>query len=146
MNQKAASKRTVAGVKSIWITEYDRERIGNLIEDIKENKAARGLQELEAKLDRARIVKPQEIPENVVTMNCLVKLHDLDTDEETEYWLRFSRRCSESRVVAILSDLGIALLGGREGDTIEWSHPQGRRRAEIVEVVYQPERLGNYEL
>ncbi len=146
MKQKVVSKRTVASVKSIWVTEYDRERIRNLIHDLKGSGATRGQQELEAKLDRARIVKPQEIPENVVTMNCLVKLRDCDTHEETEYWLRFSKQYSESQVAPILSDLGIALLGSREGDIIEWSGPSGKRHGKIVEVVYQPERLGNYEL
>ncbi len=41
-----------------------------------------------------------------------------------------------------LSDLGIALLGSHEGDAVERSGPSGKRRSKIVEIVYQPERLG----
>jgi len=45
-----------------------------------------------------------------------------------------------------LTDLGIALLGSDQGDVIEWSEPSGKRKGRVVEIMYQPERLGNNEL
>ncbi len=147
MNDKAFSKRTMKTAESVSITEYDRKRLTELIRDIREIETTGGLRKLEARLERAITMKPREIAENVVTMNCLVRLRDAATGEQREYWLRFSRESETfSRVVPILSELGIALLGSREGDTIEWSGPEGRRRSTIVEIIYQPERLGNYEL
>ncbi len=133
--------------KSIWITDYDKKRLKAMIRDVEALQTNGGLGKLEARLNRASIVGSREVPEDVVTMNSLVKLRDQDTREETECWVRFSSGSEAyNRVVPILSDLGIALLGSHEGDIIEWSGPSGKRRAKIVEVVYQPERLGNYQL
>jgi regulator of nucleoside diphosphate kinase len=135
------------GAKAIWITEHDKKRLLDLIQDIKELDRNGGLSKLEAQLGHARVVRSKEIPEDVVTMNCVVRLLDPDTLEETDHWLRFSTdEKSSSRVIPILSNLGIALLGSREGDSIEWSSPSGKRKSKIIEIVYQPERLGNFEL
>ena len=38
--------------------------------------------------------------------------------------------------------IGAAILGYREGDTIEWEVPAGIRRIRIREVLYQPEAAG----
>jgi hypothetical protein len=43
-------------------------------------------------------------------------------------------------------NLLVALLGNKEGDIIEWSGQSGKRRSKILEIIFQPERLGNYEL
>jgi regulator of nucleoside diphosphate kinase len=147
MTKQGCAKKTVEYTKSVWITEHDRKRLKNLINDIKNLHANGDLQKLEIQLEHARIVSPQEIPENIVTMNCLVKLRDHDTQEQSEFWLRFAGKPEGStRIVPILSNLGVALLGSREGDTIKWSGPEGTKRGTIAEIVYQPERLGNYDL
>lgn len=147
MSEKTNYRRASTAAKTIWITENDNTRLRNLIKDISEPPIAEGLRELETQLDRARVVGPKQIPENVVTMNCLVRLRDTDSFEEWECWLVFSSQSkAPGQVVPILSDLGIALLGSKEGDIIEWAGPSGKKRSRIVEIVYQPERLGNYEL
>ncbi len=133
--------------KAIWITERDKKRLTDLVKEIRELERTGGLPQLQAQIDQARVVAPNEIPEDVVTMNCFVRLSDVDTKEETECWLRFSADPKPAcRVVPILSELGIALLGNKEGDIIEWSDGSGERRSKIVEIIFQPERLGNYDL
>lgn len=145
-HRKARSGRTETSGKAIWITEHDKKRLSGLIRGIKDPEQVGGLQQLQMRLNEARVVESREIPEDVVTMNCLVRLCDPDTLEETESWLRFSAESkSGSQVVPILSDLGIALLGSREGDSIEWDSPSGRKTNRIVQIVYQPERVGNYD-
>ncbi len=147
MNKRALVGRSVRTVKPIWITELDKRRLDHLIRNAGGSERTEMLERLEAQLAQATVLRSREIPEDLVTMNCLVHLRDDGTLEEAERWLRFSTDSrSPSRAVSIFSDLGVALLGRREGDTIEWSDLSGERRAKIVEVVYQPERLGNYEL
>jgi transcription elongation GreA/GreB family factor len=88
-------------------------------------------------LDQARVVAPSEIPEDVVTMNCLARLLDTDTWEETECWLRFSPDArTVCRVAPILSEIGTALLGSKEGDIIEWSDQSGKRKSKILEIIF----------
>ena len=133
--------------KAIWITERDKKRLMDLVKGIRRLEKTGELPQLQAQLDQARVVAPSEIPEDVVTMNCFVRLLDTGTCEETECWLRFSPDSrTASRVVPILSELGIALLGNKEGDIIEWSDQLEKRKSKILEIIFQPERLGNYEL
>lgn len=129
--------------KRIWITERDAERLRSLLGTANEDETEK-TRHLETRLKQAKVVESKGIPEGVVTMNCLVQLLDLDTSEKTECWLRFPGGPQpSSRTVSVLSDLGIALLGSEEGSIIEWEGPSGKKRSKIVEIVYQPERLGN---
>lgn len=50
------------------------------------------------------------------------------------------------KAVSILASIGIALIGYREGDVLEWELPAGKVKIQIDEIIYQPERLGNYDL
>lgn len=140
-------RQITMSAKDIWITERDKKRLNTLLRDIRELERTGGLSELETQLNQAKVVRSNEIPPNIVTMNCVVRLRDIDTQNETDCWLRFSAEImSPARAVPILSELGTALLGSREGDTVEWSDGSRKRRSMIVEIIYQPERLGNYEL
>ena len=134
--------------REIVITESDLKRLTEVFQ-ITPSLRGRNRQHyenLQEELDRARIVDPKDVPEDVVTMNSLVRLKDLDTSEEKTYWLVFPEKSNISQqAISVLAPIGTALLGCREGDTIEWEAPRGTKRFMIIEVAYQPERLGNYE-
>ncbi len=135
--------------KRILITENDLKRLQPLIAAVRFGDAEdkRNADLLEEKLARAKAIRSGQIPENLVTMNSWIQLLHLDASEKTECWLRFpAQKGSSPREVLVLSDLGIALLGSREGEVIEWSGPSGTRRSRIIEIMYQPERLGNTAL
>jgi regulator of nucleoside diphosphate kinase len=38
------------------------------------------------------------------------------------------------------------MLGYSVGDTIEWPVPEGLRRIQVKEILYQPEAAGDYHL
>ena len=147
---KLQQRRSVTlSKKRILITENDLRRLQPLIEAARfgESEDKRNADLLEKKLTRAKVAGSRRIPESVVTMNSRIQLLHLDSSEKMECWLRFpAEEGSSTNAVSILTDLGIALLGSREGDVIEWSGPAGKRKSRLVEVMYQPERLGNYEL
>jgi regulator of nucleoside diphosphate kinase len=42
--------------------------------------------------------------------------------------------------------MGVALLGYRVNDIIEWPVPGGVLRIKVLEILFQPEVSGNYEL
>ena len=135
--------------RKIFITEHD---IGRLNESFQVTPALVGrnrqhYENLQEKLDRAEIVEPKNIPEDVITMNSQIRLKNLDTGEEVTYWLVFPDKTNVSpNALSILAPIGTALLGYKEGDIIEWEVPSGIKRLLVLEVIYQPERLGNYEL
>jgi regulator of nucleoside diphosphate kinase len=133
------------GKRKIIITEADRERLEVLLSS--EFAAAIGpcdyLDDLRAELDRAQIVRPADVPQNVVTMNSTVVLRDLDTKEKETYTLVFPSEADIANDrLSVLAPVGTAILGERVGDVIRWRVPQGWRRLKIERVVYQPEREG----
>ena len=132
----------------IYITEFDLKRLKGLIKFAQEHwdkNVLQYLNELEEELDRANIVKPEEIPTDVITMNSTFGLHDLDSGEDFVYTLVFPARAdSASGKISILAPLGTAVLGYRVGDIVEWAAPAGRKRLKVKKIVYQPEAKGNY--
>jgi regulator of nucleoside diphosphate kinase len=132
----------------ICITEFDMKRLKGLIKFAESNwdkRVAQYLEELDEELDRADIVKPEEIPTDVITMNSTFRLRDLDNGEEFVYTLVFPAKAdSASGRISILAPVGTAVLGYRVGDTVEWDVPAGLKRLKVEGIVYQPEAEGDY--
>ena len=103
-----------------------------------------GKDELLAELDRARIVEPQAVPSNVVTMNSTVRFRVESSEREFSLTLVYPRDQGEG-TISILAPVGSALLGMTEGDAIAWPKPGGGVLSlRIIEVTYQPERVGDF--
>ena len=97
-------------------------------------------EKLDQELDRAEIVKPEEIPSDVITMNSTFRVRDLDTLEDFVYTLVFPARAdSASGKISILAPVGTAMLGYRVGDIVEWEDHAGLKRVKVEEIRYQPE-------
>ena len=135
--------------REIFITEFDRDRLEELIEVAEEfgGKDRKDLRDLQEELDRAKIVKPQEVPPNVVTMNSRVLLQDMDTSDEMTCTLVFPRNANiDSGAISVLAPVGTAILGYTEGSVVEWEVPSGRKRILIEKILYQPEASGHFDL
>jgi regulator of nucleoside diphosphate kinase len=95
---------------------------------------------LRAELQKARLVSAENVPEDLVTMNSVVRLRDLDTDEVEVYELVYPAEADiDLNRVSVLAPIGMALLGYRAGDVIEWPVPVGIRRIQVEELLHQPE-------
>ena len=135
--------------RTIYITEYDMKRLRELIADMKRFDYYRrcDLEDLEVELDRGKLVAPQDVPADVITMNAKVYLIDLDTGEEMIYALVFPKDADiDQGKISVLAPIGTAMLGYSVGDTFEWEDPDGVRRLKVKEVLYQPEASGDYHL
>ena len=132
---------SLADATGIYITEIDKARLESLIV-LEEGPA---VVELEHELERAIVVKPQQVARNVVTMNSRALLQ-LD-DEELEVTLVYPEDADSSRGKhSLCSDIGAAILGYQEGDAIDWRIAERTRRIEIRKVLYQPEAAGHFHL
>lgn len=132
----------------IYITDYDLERLKSLIKLTKvidpERKSY--IQQLLEKINRAKVVKPESIPQDTVTMNSKVHLEDLDSGIDLTLRLVFPKDADvKNGRISVTTALGTALLGCRVGDTAEWRIPQGGKkfRAKIIGILYQPEKYGH---
>jgi regulator of nucleoside diphosphate kinase len=128
----------------IYITEDDSEKLRQLIAGRRAAHSAdrESLDMLEQELDRAEVVEPEALPDDVVTMNSEVRLQDLDSGDIKRYRLVFPYQFRWDYSVSVLAPIGTAMLGYRTGDVIEWRVPKGIRRLKVLEVIYQPEAAG----
>jgi len=132
--------------QDILLTDFDRRRLDGLLRVLRERSAVDpwNLHALELELERAEVVPPERVPSDVVTMNSRVSLLDLDSGARTAVSLVFPDTPGDASRVAVLSPLGLALLGCREGDVLAWQTAEGPRQLRVDSVIYQPEAAGNY--
>lgn len=138
----------MVSAKKIYITEFDVKRLRGLIQFAQENwdkRVEQYLEKLNDELDRAEIVRPEDVPTDVITMNSTFSLHDLDSGEDAVYTLVFPANAdSVKNKISILAPVGTAVLGYRVGDTVEWEVPAGLKRFRVEKVLYQPEAEGDF--
>jgi regulator of nucleoside diphosphate kinase len=136
-------------MKDIYINRHDLERLRRIMADTKVRRTVdeRCLRLLDEELARGIIFDPDKTPEDVVTMHSVIRTKNLTTGAEEKYWLVFPDKTQGSpRRLSILSPLGVALFGCREGDEIECDDGGNMKKIRIEEVLYQPERMGNFVL
>jgi regulator of nucleoside diphosphate kinase len=136
-------------VRTIYITDFDMKRLRQLVQGTKawSEKDREYMEDLEEELERAVVVPSKDVPPDVITMNSELQVKDVDTGNKLIFRLVFPRDADFERgKVSILAPIGMALIGYRTGDTVNWKVPSGIRRLKIEEVLYQPEAAGDYHL
>ena len=103
-----------------------------------------GKADLQAELDRADVVAPEEIPPNVVTMNSTVEFSIVETDKAFCLTLVYPRDLDGSAdKLSILAPVGSALLGLSVGDELAWPGHGGKAMTvQVKRIVYEPESAG----
>ena len=97
-------------------------------------------EQLDLELHRARVVAPEDVPADVVTMNSEVVYEDCATGVHRVVHLVYpSDAVAGTDRVSVLAPIGSALLGLRVGQAITWKMPRGEKRIRVIEVRYQPE-------
>ncbi|QEF97837.1 Regulator of nucleoside diphosphate kinase [Stieleria maiorica] len=126
----------------IIITANDRLRLLQLLQrEFKEITGCKAhLDDLLKELHRASIVDPADVPGDVVTMDSVVELTDLDSNDREIYTLVYPD-CEDvqEKMLSVFAPIGTAILGCRVGDIVSWPVPIGECRMKIENIFYQPE-------
>ncbi|MCP2043342.1 nucleoside diphosphate kinase regulator [Pontibacter sp. HSC-36F09] len=131
----------------IYLTEKDFQRLHSLVQAQRAISGAHTVEALSQELKQAKVVASEEIPENVVTMNSLVKLTELKSGAQMELTVVYPKDADLSKFkISVLAPVGSAILGCKVGDKVERPGPKGTIVYEIMEVLYQPEAAGNLNL
>ncbi len=139
----------IAESGTVVITQADRTRLEQLLRSLKNARAPfrDHIRELEAAVSQAVVVPATDVGPDVVTMNSRARVRDVDSGRAETFTLVYH---GESGVfdskLSVLTSLGIAALGARVGDLIEWRTPRATRRLRVEEIVYQPEAAGDFSL
>jgi regulator of nucleoside diphosphate kinase len=133
-------------MKDIIISSLDRDRILQSID--KKRSTGRGvhvnLNPLLDEIKRAKILTPDEMPSDVVTMRSIVKLVYKNTGKVMQVQLVYPNEADlANNKISVFAPVATALLGYRKGDTILWKVPGGEAELVIDEIIYQPEAAGD---
>ncbi|KYN86796.1 nucleoside diphosphate kinase regulator [Vibrio cidicii] len=130
---------------SIIVSTLDMDRISTLLE--KATQWSAELEKLEDELDRATVMASNDMPSDVVTMNSTVCFKFVGSDNSMEKTLVYPDQVRSSEDISIFAPVGSALLGLSVGQQLTWPMPGGQEKTiEIIDVVYQPERAGDFHL
>lgn len=133
--------------KQIFVTDFDMKRFKWLLNNSSrfDPLYKKHLKQLELELQNAVVVEPKDIPSDVITMHTKFQIKDLTTGAESVYTLVFPFDADiEQKKLSILAPIGVAVIGYRTGDEVEWEVPGGKRSFLIEKILYQPEAEGNY--
>ncbi len=136
-------------MNKIILNRLDYLRIKKCISDAKQFKSISASEEetLLKELNSAKIVEPQEIPDNVVTMNSIVRISFLNTNKQVEFQIVYPNQANlKDNKISIFSPIATALIGYKIKDEIEWIVPAGLTKIRIDKIIYQPEASGNFNL
>lgn len=133
----------------IYVTNSDKYRLLDLSPGTKGISPMddSNVDELRREIARAKIVPEEKIQGNIITMNSTFLVRLLDSGKRKLYTLVFPKDADfEKGKISILSPLGTALLGFKEGDFVEWVAPAGIKKLKVEKILYQPEAAGHYYL
>lgn len=131
--------------RNIYITETDSKRLREVlrVQMLNNKKDRENLRVLDEELRRAQIVTPDRVKADVITMHSRVLVEDPADGEAFEITLVFPEEAdASSGKISVVAPMGAALLGYREGDTVQFAVPRGKRSIVIKQVLYQPEAAG----
>ena len=79
-------------------------------------------------------------------MNSLVRVRDLEMEEVDSYTLVYPAFADITKgLLSILTPVGAALLGHRQGETVDGISLLGPARLRVEQVEFQPESAGQYD-
>ena len=136
-------------MNNIIVNKLDYLRIQKRINEARQKKTIETseAEKLLNEINTAVLMEPQEIPDDVVTMNSVVSISFSESGRNQEFKIVYPDEANfKEKRVSIFSPIAIALLGFRVGDLIEWMLPGGLTKIRIDRIIYQPEAAGDYTL
>jgi regulator of nucleoside diphosphate kinase len=133
---------------AIHISSRDKELLEDLLAEVEASRSSGrdDLNGLRAELQRAIVVEPDDVPEDVITMNSRAEMVDLETGESVTFTLVFPSDANvDEEKISVFAPIGAGMLGYRLNDEFEWNVPGGLRRMKVIKVHYQPEAAGVFD-
>ncbi len=135
--------------KKLLVTDADRCRLGRLLasDDTRCTALWQRLDELEWHLETSEAASPESIPADVVTMNSTVRLANMSSSEQIVRTVVYPEDLDlVANGISVLTPLGTRLIGCEVGNMVECDDPKYCGRWRVAEIVFQPERVGKFEL
>jgi regulator of nucleoside diphosphate kinase len=147
MDPVIGAKKYESMQEKLMITTSDFDRLMGLPGVSVENNLPDHASCLFQNIATAKKFSPEKIDRRIVTMNSRVLLTETQSGRKSEVTITYPQDADPlNRRVSVLSVIGLALLGRKERDIVNWNIPSGIGKFEIVSVTYQPEAAGHFYL
>ncbi len=91
--------------------------------------------QLEDRVRAARVIEPNEITADAVSIGSRVKLKDMDANETVEYHIVGSAEANPAEhKLSNESPVGMAIIGRKKGETVEVAAPRGSLKFKILDI------------
>ena len=116
-------------------SEKDFQTIHDLIKNQSAIQQTKEIRFLAEELKRAKVVKDNKIGADVVQLNSFVQVQDQGNNNVMDFHIVLPSQANlNEKKISILAPLGIALIGFKKGQVVEWQMPAGKKSLKIVEV------------
>lgn len=116
-------------------SEKDFQVIHDLIKNQSAIQQTKEIRFLAEELKRAKVVKDDKIGADVVRLNSFVQVQDQGNNNIMDFHIVLPSQANlNEKKISILAPLGIALIGFKKGQVVEWQMPAGKKSLKIVEV------------
>lgn len=96
----------------------------------------RNAEDLQAELNKAKLVNKDDFPPDVVRLNSTVRIKVEDKNEIMEFMLVTPDKADiKEKRISVMAPIGTALIGFRKGQKVKWEVPAGKKTFTILEVI-----------
>lgn len=118
------------------ISNTDYKTLYSLIQDLPASQRTKEMGQLQKELESALKVADGQLDGDIIRLNSYFEVLDTTTGKTLQLRLVMPKSADLSQQkISILSPLGVALIGFREGMLIEWVLPGGPKKLQILKVV-----------
>ncbi|MDM8005251.1 MAG: GreA/GreB family elongation factor [Phycisphaerae bacterium] len=128
--------------KTIYINVEDMTRLSEClrVERMRYENESAHLRVLSEAFHHAKVVLPNQMPPDVVTVHSQVLLRDLASGEEMKCIVVFPEDADViAGRISVVAPIGAAILGRRVGESVQVNVPAGVRRMRIERILCEPE-------
>ena len=121
------------------LSEKDFQIIHDLIKNQSAVQQTKEIRFLAEELKRAKVVKDNKIAGDIVQLNSAVQVEDQSTNKTMDFQIVLPSQADlKENKISILAPIGIALIGFKKDQLVEWQMPAGKRTLKIVKVENAP--------
>lgn len=117
------------------ISKTDYKKIIHILSNLSPNQKTSEAKQLIEELAKSKIVSDKSIKDDVIRINSEIEVEVINSNQKLYFTLTVP---SESNVIqkkiSILSGMGVALIGLKEGTEVEWRLPGGLMKLKILKV------------
>ena len=117
------------------LTASDYKTIHTLILNLPPQLKGKEVTQLQHEIKSAEIVPDEKISADIIQINSFFEVLDLETQRLMRFQIVLPHFADlKQSKISILSPLGVAMIGFRQGMTVEWTLPGGRKKLQIKQV------------